>query len=158
MKKQYNPVAAERLRACRRLKNTAICQLPNNLCEVIDLVQGCIKSGTSQSIKQLAYDMGAHEYDWHVLLLVFYRTPEGVEGFHDAWIPTPRRCYAKALEDSVFEKHTQLISEVDPDQFLCAGWIASPHPTDFEPRLMDKLFTGLGVWSDYITRLEKPEI
>jgi hypothetical protein len=148
--KKYNPVKRLQKNPHGLVANTAIYQLPEEMCNFIH-VPSCSIISAKFDLKALAKVYTNVKFDWVVALVIFRIDSRGDKALDVHHVAPPQACKADLIAESVKAKHLAMIDKADPQEYIAAGWLAIPKEEYLPSTFLYELFNKLGVWENYVT-------
>lgn len=117
-----------------------------------------LKSGKRENVtRMMAQALGEAPHQWTILLAVFCRRQDGQEYAKYFEVQTGANYYESDLIEAMREHQDALITQQNPEHFISAGYMASPHPIEFDEKQAGKIFASMGGW-DCLSKWEAREL
>lgn len=106
-----------------------------------------LKNGKREKVTRLmAKALSESTHQWTILLAVFCRRQDGQEYAKYAEVHTGANYYESDLIEAMREHQDALIAQQNPEHFISAGYMAAPHPIEFDEKMAGKIFADMGGW------------
>ena len=154
--KNKSKLVQQTMLARKNVRNLAITLLPEDKCEIINMVT--MKSpvmNREQAIGAMR-DFTEYKHDWSVLLFVCGRCPVNGSYWKTLDVAPPVKMYSEQINASLRVHHEQMVQDFNPNHFVSLGWIARPISALYDNDATYDLFMRLGAW-DYLTPWENVE-
>lgn len=150
--KKYNPDKAYQKDPHGTVEDIAIFQLPGQFCSFVNMkTLQLIRPRKGRILTPLLRTFTRAEYEWTVAAIVFRINDKGEKALDVHHLAPPFPCKADQIADAVKDKHYEMINKTPTEEFICAGWLATPRDEYHSSVVLLNLFDSLGVWEEYVT-------